>query len=642
MTKPKNFKLIVAGGVVVLLILLALFLFAGDNLDILKTILTEDLSDEQIRERVSHLGIGGYLFVTILSALQVIVPFLPSGPVQIVSGLSYGFWIGLLPCIVGIILGNSAIHLLYRTYGDSIRSFFCKRDEVDFSEVSNSKRVATLILALYFVPAVPYGMIAFLTATLDMRYRRYLAITTLGALPSCLITVALGHVALFYSWKTAIIICAVLLVLIIILLFNRTVLLKKLNDALKSSRKKSSSKKNVKTYNHHKLDLPYIIFRTLILGKIKFKFSRKIDKIERPAIVLCNHGAFIDFAYAGTLLKKESPNFVVARLYFYKKLTNNILRSFGCFPKSMFANDLDSAMNCLRVIRGGGVLAMMPEARLSTVGKFEDIQESTFSFLKKSGVHVYTIKICGDYLAKPKWGKGLRRGALVDAQLDLLFTPEELKKLTVAEIKEKTEAALNYDEFAWLEEHPELKYRSRHMAEGLENVITLCPHCNSRCSFTTKGNKMTCGECGLEVEINERYAFNEGAPFENFAVWYDWQIEQLREKFRNDENFKLSTKVELKHASRDGKHLLDLAGNGECTLTREGLTYVGTDFGENVERHFAAEEIYRLLFGAGEDFEIYDGKEIYYFTPEDRRECVDWYIASCILYEERTKEKETV
>ena len=178
------------------------------------------------------------------------------------------------------------------------------------------------------------------------------------------------------------------------------------------------------------------------------------------------------------------------------------------------------------------------------------------------------------------------------------------------------------------------------MAEGLENIITLCPECHAHCSFTSKGNKMTCSECGLEVRINDRYAFNEGAPFENFALWYDWQIDKLREKFESDEDFKLTANVELRHASRNGKSLLELAGNGECTLSRDGLTYTGTDFDGEVERHFAPDEIYRLLFGAGEDFEIYDGKEIYYFTPEDKRSCVDWYVASGILYEERTKDKE--
>jgi hypothetical protein len=66
-------------------------------------------------------------------------------------------------------------------------------------------------------------------------------------------------------------------------------------------------------------------------------------------------------------------------------------------------------------------------------------------------------------------------------------------------------------------------------------------------------------------------------------------------------------------------------------LNRNGLTYIGTEYGENVEKHFPLSKIYRLLFGAGEDFEIYDGKEIYYFTPEERKSCVDWYIASAKL-----------
>ena len=45
------------------------------------------------------------------------------------------------------------------------------------------------------------------------------------------------------------------------------------------------------------------------------------------------------------------------------------------------------------------------------------------------------------------------------------------------------------------------------------------------------------------------------------------------------------------------------------------------------------DHIYRLLFGAGEDFEIYDGQEIYYFVPTDKRSCVEWYIMSKIFKE---------
>ena len=65
-----------------------------------------------------------------------------------------------------------------------------------------------------------------------------------------------------------------------------------------------------------------------------------------------------------------------------------------------------------------------------------------------------------------------------------------------------------------------------------------------------------------------------------------------------------------------------------CKLDKSGLTYKGTDDGEEVEVHFNGNQVYRLLFGVNEDFEIYLGKEIYYFVPEDRRSCVKWYLCS--------------
>jgi hypothetical protein len=45
------------------------------------------------------------------------------------------------------------------------------------------------------------------------------------------------------------------------------------------------------------------------------------------------------------------------------------------------------------------------------------------------------------------------------------------------------------------------------------------------------------------------------------------------------------------------------------------------------------ELFYRLLFGAGEDFEVYVGETIHYFVPDERRSCVEWYMASAILYD---------
>ena len=79
--------------------------------------------------------------------------------------------------------------------------------------------------------------------------------------------------------------------------------------------------------------------------------------------------------------------------------------------------------------------------------------------------------------------------------------------------------------------------------------------------------------------------------------------------------------------------MLRYGGEGECTLNKDGLTYTGTKDGFEFEIQFPLNKVYRLLFGAGEDFEVYYGSELYYFVPEERRSCVEWYITSKLLYD---------
>lgn len=359
---------------------------------------------------------------------------------------------------------------------------------------------------------------------------------------------------------------------------------------------------------------------------------------EKPAIVLCNHGAFIDFVYAETLLLKSRPHFVVARLYFYHKLLGWLLRKLGSFPKSMFALDTESTKNCLRVLKNGEILAMMPEARLSTVGQFEDIQESTFSFLKKARVPVYTVKLQGNFFSNPKWGKGLRRGAVVEAELDILFTAEQAAELSVEEIKAAVEQRLYYDEFQWLTTKPTLRYRKKNLAEGLENVLTLCPVCGEKHTVFTKGTDVLCKNCGKLTSLDDRYGFTKDFRFESFAQWYHWQKDVFRQEILGNTDFELRSRVELRLPG-NGWSLTRSAGSGICVLDRNGLRYTGTKDGENVDVCFPLKQIYRLLFGAGENFEIYNGTQIWYFVPEIKQSAVDWYLASMILYDETQGEK---
>ena len=215
---------------------------------------------------------------------------------------------------------------------------------------------------------------------------------------------------------------------------------------MEQKQRKKADKHKVRKVNGFVMTLVYTTVRFYyFLCGIRVKTINKVGRPTQPSIILCTHGSFIDFIYAAALLRKVKPHFIVARLYFYNKPLEWLLRTVGAFPKSMFTADLESTKNCLTVLRNGEILAMMPEARLSTTGRFEDIQDNTYSFLKKAGVNVYTVKFGGDYFADPKWGKGFRRGAVVEAELDILYTAEQVADLSVEELKQGVEERLHYD-----------------------------------------------------------------------------------------------------------------------------------------------------------------------------------------------------
>jgi 1-acyl-sn-glycerol-3-phosphate acyltransferase len=535
----------------------------------------------------------------------------------------------------GVLLGSTLVYMLHKSFGDRLRRFFIKKLNLDLEKIAHSGKVTLIILMLYYLPAIPYGMICFFTASMGMSYRRFIALTALGTLPSVCIGVALGHMTVVSDWVVSVCIFAGLILLVMVIFWKKEGLFSKLNSYADANKKVPQNR--VRETNSFVMTIMYYAVKLyFFICGVQVKSVNKVGEFVKPSIILCNHGSFVDFFYAAAMLWKSKPHFIAARLYFYNTYLGWLLRTLGAFPKSMFATDMENARNCFTVLRNKWHLAMMPEARLSTAGRFEDIQDNTYSFIKKAGVNVYTLKINGGYLSDPKWGKGFRRGAVVETELDILYTTEQIKSLSQEQVNQGINQRLFYDEFAWLQQHPEIHYRSKRMAEGLENILMTCPVCKQKHTIATKGDKVFCEHCGYLTSLNDRYEFNADFQFANIAEWYDWQKALMESEIADDEQYALSSKVELRLPG-SGKGLTRHGGEGVCTLNRDGLTYFGTKDEETVELHFSIQRIYRLLFGAGENFEIYNGSEILYFVPEEKRSAVDWYMASMILHDKAMK-----
>ena len=163
----KKGKIIALISFIVIFIGLIIFLFSGKNFQVLKEIFRSGASKAEIQESIGKLGIRSYIVVFIISMLQVILTFVPAEPLHVVSGISFGLWKGMAVCLAGIMLGNTIIYILYKIFGKKLTDYFATNVDFDFESAKQSNKLALIVIILYCLPAIPYGIICFFAASME-------------------------------------------------------------------------------------------------------------------------------------------------------------------------------------------------------------------------------------------------------------------------------------------------------------------------------------------------------------------------------------------------------------------------------------------------------------------------------------------
>ena len=374
--------------------------------------------------------------------------------------------------------------------------------------------------------------------------------------------------------------------------------------------------------------------RLYIKTKVKFKILFDKKSLPEQFVLVCNHPSGFDNLYAvDCLYPTHKINFISNRYYYFKRSLGKWLMKVGCIPKSLFSADVESLKNCMRVVKAGGNLGIMADVRLSMYGQTEDVPETTAKFLKKLGLPVYIMHFDGSYMIKPKWANGARKG-VVEINCFKLYDAEELATAPIEEVNQKMRAAIYYDDFEWIKQRPNITYKSKKIAEGLENILYKCPHCGKEFTLKSKKDTFFCTSCGYTVKMDNRYNFSalNGKPlyFENLRDWFKTQKAEIAEQIKSDD-YQLSCPVTLKKRSLDNKTFLREVGRGVCTLNHDGLTYVGEVDGEQKEIHWASTDVYALSYIKGKGFQHYTSNDYFGFFPDSPLISIKYYIASELL-----------
>lgn len=135
----------------------------------------------------------GSLLMVLVCALQVIVALVPGEVVEISAGLLFGWWQGLLICIVGMTLGSVLVILLVRRFGRRFVEAFYPADKIDELPILNDPAKRNLMTFLLFlIPGTPKDLLTYVVGLTRMSIPVYILLTAFARIPSVVVSTLSG------------------------------------------------------------------------------------------------------------------------------------------------------------------------------------------------------------------------------------------------------------------------------------------------------------------------------------------------------------------------------------------------------------------------------------------------------------------
>ena len=308
------------------------------------------------------------------------------------------------------------------------------------------------------------------------------------------------------------------------------------------------------------------IVRPLVIVFSYFKFGyryKKAENLPEKYIVLSNHTTDFDPLFVAASFKKQ--------MYF---VASEHVARWGYLSKLLFywlapivrykgTTATATVMDMLRKVRDGANVCMFAEGARCWDGVTDTFLPSTGKVIKSAKCALVTYRLEGGYFASPRWStSNTRKGRLYGAPVNV-YTKEQLAKMSVEEINQAIQKDLYEDAYQRQLESP-VRYRGKNLAENMENLIYICPECGELDTFSSKGDIVTCKECGFSFKYTE-YGMLEGAPFKtvkDFAAWQRKEAEKAVEA---------GTTYTAPHAT------LKTIANHQETMMNEGYASLGKD-----------------------------------------------------------------
>jgi uncharacterized membrane protein YdjX (TVP38/TMEM64 family) len=210
----RGLRLIAAGGVL-LLIAGVVWFFAHNYRALIQIFTAEDPAAEMdlFLDGNRLLGAGILLAVQIV---QIILAFIPGGPMQMVAGALYGGLVGGLILLAGSAIASFLIWCMVSQLGQAaVEAFHGGKQPEKLKKLRafrEEKTAEALCWILFLIPGVPKDLLTYFAPLTPMKRGRFILLSTVARIPGIFLTTFASSSLLDGRWWLAAILYLLMLV----------------------------------------------------------------------------------------------------------------------------------------------------------------------------------------------------------------------------------------------------------------------------------------------------------------------------------------------------------------------------------------------------------------------------------------------
>ncbi len=176
--------------------------------------LADPVTRAKFKAWVTSLGALGYLVMVAIQIVQIVIAFIPGEIVEILAGVMYGGFGGLLLCVIGCVIASSGIFLLSKKLGAKFTQRFFSKDNLEkYAYLKDARKLEIVVFILFLLPGTPKDMLTYVAGTTPMKLAQFLLISTFARIPSIVSSTFIGSSLLRNNWPVTILIFSITAVL---------------------------------------------------------------------------------------------------------------------------------------------------------------------------------------------------------------------------------------------------------------------------------------------------------------------------------------------------------------------------------------------------------------------------------------------